>query len=87
VSATRDHPDVVLGVSMRGAMALARAAKSWALSQGRGYVTPDDVLTLAVPVLAHRMILDPESDFAGVKSDDVISRILVDIEPPAYRAA
>jgi MoxR-like ATPase len=87
VSATRDHPDVVLGVSMRGAMALARAAKSWALSQGRGYVTPDDVLTLAVPVLAHRMILDPESEFAGVKSEDVISRIIVDIEPPAYRAA
>ncbi|MBI5161150.1 MAG: MoxR family ATPase [Micrococcales bacterium] len=87
VTATREHPDVVLGVSMRGAMALARAVKSWALSQGRGYVTPDDVQTLAVPVLAHRLIIDPESEFAGVAAEDVVTRILVDIEPPAYRAA
>jgi MoxR-like ATPase len=38
-------------------------------------------------VLAHRIILDPESEFAGVKAEDIVSRILVDIEPPAYRAA
>jgi len=86
VKATREHQDVVLGVSTRGAMALARAAKTWALTQGRGYVTPDDVQTLAVPVLGHRLIIDPESEFAGVNASDVVSRILVDIEPPAYRA-
>jgi MoxR-like ATPase len=87
VEATRGHRDVVLGVSMRGAMALSRAVKTWAIAQGRGYVTPDDVRELAVPVLAHRLVLDPESDFAGVKPESVIERILVDIEPPAYRAA
>ncbi|WP_168626556.1 MULTISPECIES: MoxR family ATPase [unclassified Cryobacterium] len=87
VDQTRKNKDVVLGVSMRGAMALARAVKTWALMKGRTYATPDDVRELAGPVLAHRLVLDPESDFAGVKADDVIERILLDIEPPAYRAA
>jgi MoxR-like ATPase len=87
IEATRSHRDVVLGVSMRGAMALARAIKTWALTQGRTYATPDDVRDLAVAVLAHRIILDPESEFAGVKAEDIVGRILVDIEPPAYRAA
>jgi MoxR-like ATPase len=68
-------------------MALARAVKTWAIAAGRTYVIPDDVRELAVPVLAHRLVIDPESDFAGVKAEDVVSRILLDIEPPAYRAA
>jgi MoxR-like ATPase len=87
VDATRKHRDVVLGVSMRGAMALARAVKTWAITQGRTYATPDDVRELAPHVLAHRLVLDPESEFAGVKQADIIERILVDIAPPAYRAA
>ena len=87
VEATRENRDVVLGVSMRGAMALARAIKTWAITQGRTFATPDDVRDLAVPVLAHRMILDPESEFAGVKAEDIVSRILLNIEPPTYRAA
>jgi MoxR-like ATPase len=87
VAATRTHKDVVLGVSMRGAMALARAVKTWAIGNGRTFATPDDVRDLAVPVLSHRLIVDPESDFAGVKAEDIVGRILLDIEPPAYRAA
>lgn len=87
VAATRTNKDVALGVSMRGALALARACKAWALSQGRTFVTPDDVRDLAVPVLAHRVIVDPEAEFAGVKAEDIVSRILIDIAPPAYRAA
>jgi len=87
VSLTRSHKDVALGVSMRGALALARAVKTWAIASGRNYVTPDDVRDLAVAVLAHRVIVDPESDFAGVKAEDIVSGILVDIAPPAYRAA
>lgn len=86
-TATRSHKDVALGVSMRGALALARAVKTWAIAAGRTYVTPDDVRDLATPVLAHRIIVDPESDFAGVKAEDIIDGILVDIAPPAYRAA
>jgi MoxR-like ATPase len=87
VIATRSDKDVSLGVSMRGALALARAVKTWAIASGRAYVTPDDVRDLAVPVLAHRVIVDPESEFAGVTADQIIDRVLVDIAPPAYRAA
>ncbi|GAA2025776.1 MoxR family ATPase [Agromyces tropicus] len=87
VSATRDHRDAALGVSMRGALALARAAKTWAISRGRTYVTPDDVRELAVPVLAHRIIVDPESEFAGVTPEDIVRAVVVEIAPPAYRAA
>lgn len=87
VSATRTHKDVALGVSMRGALALARAVKTWAIAAGRTYVTPDDVRDLAVPVLAHRVIVDPESDFAGVTAEQIIEQVLLDIAPPAYRAA
>ena len=87
VTATRTDKDVTLGVSMRGAMALARAAKTWALAASRTYVTPDDVRDLAVPVLAHRIIVDPESEFAGVNAEDIVSRILAGLTPPSYRAA
>ncbi|MEO8527530.1 MAG: MoxR family ATPase [Pseudolysinimonas sp.] len=87
VMATRTDKDVALGVSMRGALAMARAIKTWAITAGRPYATPDDVRDLAVPVLAHRIIVDPESDFAGVRAEDVVERVLVEIAPPAYRAA
>jgi MoxR-like ATPase len=87
VTATRADKDAALGVSIRGALSLARALKTWAIASGRTFVTPDDVRELAVPVLAHRIIVDPESDFAGVTGADIVTRALVDIEPPAYRAA
>ena len=74
VTATRADKDSALGVSIRGALALARAAKTWALAAGRTYVTPDDIRELAVPVLAHRVIVDPESEFAGVTAEDIVVR-------------
>ena len=87
VIATRSDKDVALGVSMRGALGMARAVRTWAIASGRSYVTPDDVRDLAIPVLAHRVIIDAESDFTGVKAEDVIERVLLDTAPPAYRAA
>jgi len=87
VTATRDDKDAALGVSIRGALALARAAKTWAISVGRTYVTPDDIRDLALPVLAHRVIVDPESEFAGVTAADVVERAVASATPPAYRAA
>ncbi|MGO4782648.1 MULTISPECIES: AAA family ATPase [Cryobacterium] len=87
VTATRTDVSSTLGVSMRGALALARASKTWALSQGRTFVTPDDIRDLAVPVLAHRIMVDPEADFAGVTAEDIVNRILVEVAPPAFRAA
>jgi MoxR-like ATPase len=59
VRATRGHEAVVIGSSVRGSLALERAARAWALIQGRGYVTPEDVERLMIPVLAHRVVFTP----------------------------
>ena len=58
-NATRDHPSLVLGMSTRATLALQRASRVRAAAQGRDYVLPDDVKQLAVPVLAHRLLLNP----------------------------
>jgi len=87
VEATRLATEVRLGVSVRGAIALTKAAKTWAIAHGRGYVTPDDVKALAEPVLAHRLILDPEAEFDGVTAGAVIGQVLLDTMPPSQRDA
>lgn len=87
IDATRSAPEVRLGVSMRGALALVRATKTWAAAHGRIYVTPDDVKDLAEPVLSHRIILEPEAEFAGAKVTTLISSILADVPPPVDRGA
>ena len=85
VDATRSADEVRLGVSIRGALALTRAARSRAAAQGRTYATPDDVKTLAVPVLSHRLILHPEAEFDGVSQEAVVGQVLLDIVPPSRR--
>ena len=85
--ATRAAPEVKLGVSIRGCMAYVRAAKTWAASQGRNYVLPDDIKLLAHPVLGHRVMLDAEAEFTGGSVSAVIDRILSQLQPPAERAA
>ncbi|MFW7414882.1 AAA family ATPase [Demequina sp. SO4-18] len=85
VDATRGATQVRLGASMRGAMALARGSRTWALGHGRTYVTPDDVKDLAEPVLAHRLILDPEAEFDGVTATAVIGQVLLDTPPPSQK--
>jgi len=87
VEATRTHDDVRLGASVRGALALVRCAKTFAATEGRHYVIPDDVKALAEPVLAHRLGLDPESEFDGVTTSAVISDVLVETSPPSERIA
>ncbi|PZE62221.1 ATPase [Curtobacterium sp. MCPF17_047] len=85
VDGTRAAPEVRLGVSVRGAMGLMRASRVLAAVNGRHYVTPDDVKALAEPVLAHRMVLDPEAEFDGVSASSVVAQLLVDTPPPADR--
>ncbi len=87
VEATRTAPEIALGVSVRGALALVRTAKVWAASQGRHYVIPDDVKALAEPVLAHRMVLDAEAEFEGASATESVRRILTEVNPPAQRNA
>jgi len=83
VEATRSARQVRMGVSVRGARSLMKAAKTWAAAHGRAYVTPDDVKALAEQVLAHRMVLDPEAEFDGVTAGAVIGQILLDTVPPS----
>ncbi len=87
VEATRGAEDVRLGVSIRGALALVRSARVWAASLGRHYVVPDDVKILAIPCLAHRLILDPESEFNGTTAVAVMARIIGEVPPPTERAS
>jgi MoxR-like ATPase len=87
VEATRTAEHVRLGVSIRGALAIARSARVWAASLGRHYVVPDDVKILAIPCLAHRILLDPESEFNGITAIDVMVRIISEVLPPTERTA
>ncbi len=84
--ATRVDEDTRLGVSIRGALSMVRTTRVWAASQGRHYVVPDDVKMLALPCLSHRLIIDAESEFNGVRAEDVITRIIGTVQPPTERA-
>ena len=84
---SRLSPQVKLGVSTRGCISLVRAVKTWSLAHGRTHAIPDDVKTLAHPVLGHRMILTPDAQFAGASVDAVLDRILADVAPPLARGA
>lgn len=76
VRSTRDHPDVALGASPRGTLALFRAAQALAASRGRDYVLPDDVKHLAPYALAHRLIVRPESQLRGRTASGILESIL-----------
>ena len=86
VEATRHNERIQVGSSMRGALALTRCARVWAASDNRGYVVPDDVKTLAVPVLAHRITLTAEATFAGNTPEQMIGQILEDVPAPTLGA-
>ncbi|MDJ0334701.1 MAG: AAA family ATPase [Rhodoglobus sp.] len=85
VESTRTSPEVRLGASVRGALALVRTAKTLAAASGRHYVIPDDVKALAEPVLAHRLVIDPEAEFDGVTASSIMSQILMETPPPSER--
>jgi MoxR-like ATPase len=74
--ASRAMPEVQYGASVRGALGLLQASKAVAAFAGRDYVTPDDVKSVAPPVLRHRVILKPEAELDGLRPDDVVQRIL-----------
>lgn len=76
VRATRQHPDIALGASPRGSLALFRASQALAAVRGRDYVLPDDVKFLAPYALAHRLIVRPESQLRGRTAAGVLDAIL-----------
>ena len=76
VHATRSHPDLALGASPRGSLALFKTAQALAALGGRDYVIPDDVKRLALPVLVHRLIVRPQSALRGYTAARVLADLL-----------
>jgi MoxR-like ATPase len=85
VAATREHEALHLGASPRAAIALYNAAQAWAAIQGRGYVLPDDIKHVAIPVLAHRVMVSPQAGLRGRAGDNVINELLEKTEVPIER--
>ena len=82
VEGTRSHADVILGASPRSALFLQRLARARAASMGRDYATPDDVKTLARPVLEHRITMTPEAQMRGESLPDLIDEIMRRLRVP-----
>jgi len=82
VRATREHRQIQVGASPRGGLALIQLARGQALLQQRDYVIPDDVKSVAVPALAHRITLRPELWVRQVRPDDVIANVLGTVRTP-----
>ncbi len=80
VQATRRHPELSLGASPRGSIALYKAAQAYAALQGRDYVIPDDVKALAPLTLTHRMLVRPESELRGRTALTILGEILQQVE-------
>lgn len=82
VTSTRSHKSIYLGASPRASLAIMMSAKAAAAMQGRDFVTPEDILKMAAPVLRHRIILTPEKEMEGATEDDVIKEIVHALEIP-----
>jgi len=82
VGATRDHPQIQVGASPRGSLALVQLARGEALLRRRDYVIPDDIKQIAVPALAHRVVLRPELWARQVSSDDVTASVVATVPTP-----
>ncbi len=82
VRRTRDHAELALGASPRGSLAMFRAGQARAWISGRDYVTPDDVQTLAEPVLAHRLELRAQAKYAGRSAAQAIDEIVAAVAVP-----
>ncbi len=83
VRATREAASLTLGASPRGGIALLKTTRALALLEGREFVTPDDVKTLAPVTLRHRVTLAPELELEGVAPDDALRSIIARVEVPA----
>ncbi|MGQ0849078.1 MAG: AAA family ATPase, partial [Actinomycetota bacterium] len=87
IEGSRRHPEVLLGASPRSALYLQRASRARAASEGRDYVTPDDVKALAGTVLEHRLSFQPEARMRGVTAADVVGSVLNSVRVPIHRSS
>lgn len=82
VQETRGNRDLYLGASPRASLSMLSAAKAFAAMQGRDFVTPEDINWAALPVMRHRVLLSPEKEMEGVRTDEVIRSIVDGVEVP-----
>lgn len=85
VSASRRHPDVYLGASPRGSLALFKAVQARAILEGRDFATPDDVKALALETLAHRLIIGPAARIKDVDQNAIVQELLRSVPVPGTR--
>jgi MoxR-like ATPase len=86
VQASREHPDVALGASPRGSLALMKAAQAMALMGGKDFVDPQTVKKVAIPVLAHRLIPKPQLQVSGRDGEAILRAILNEVPVPVLEA-
>lgn len=86
IGETRVSPDLLLGASPRGAVALMRASKALAMIEGRDYVLPDDVKAMAVPVLAHRVVMRPEARLRELTPEGTVAALAAKVRVPDAKA-
>jgi len=79
---TRNHRSIYLGASPRASLAIMNASKAMAATNGRDFVTPEDILEVVPPVLRHRIILSPDKEMEGVTEDAVIKQIIQAMDIP-----
>lgn len=82
VHQTRNNKSIYLGASPRASLSIMNASKAMAAINGRDFVTPDDIIGVALPVLRHRIILSPEKEMEGTSENDVIQQIINGLEIP-----
>jgi len=82
IRTTRDWQGISVGAGPRGGIALIRAARAAALLAGRDFVSPDDIKTVALPALRHRILLAPELELEGHSPDQVLSALLDKVDAP-----
>ena len=87
IEATRKHPDIYLGASPRGSLALYKTAQVRAAIQGRDYIIPDDIKALAESALAHRLIVSPAARLKNVDARAVVDELIHSVAVPGSRAA
>lgn len=79
---TREHGKLYLGASPRASLSMLKSAKTYAAMRGRSFVIPDDIQFVAYHVLNHRIILNPEAEMEGIRTEDVIKEIIQKLEVP-----
>jgi MoxR-like ATPase len=82
VAATRNNKNIYLGASPRASIGILNGAKALAAMRGGDFITPDDIVYVASPVLRHRIVITPEKEMEGSNADNVIDQLIQAIEIP-----